>query len=72
MKAIVLINEESGERKDFKSINKAAAFLGTNFSNVQRAAVYNGTFNGWRIFEDADTIRQHIKDLEAQLKIVEG
>ena len=70
-RAIVLISEDTGERRKFESINGAAAFLGTTFSNVQRAAIYNGTWKGWKVYESADAIRQHIKDLEEQLKIVE-
>lgn len=71
-RAVILINEETGERLDFESINAAAAMLRTNFSNVQRAAVYNGVYNGWRVYESAETIREHISELERQLKIVEG
>ena len=71
-RSIVLISEETGERKDFPSINRAAAFLGTTFGNVQRAAIYNGTFHGWKVFESPDSIRQHIKDLENQLKVLES
>lgn len=71
-RAIVLISEESGERKDFKSINAAAAFLRTTFGNVQRSALYNGTMNGWRLFESPESIRKHIADLEEQLRILEG
>lgn len=70
-RAIVLINEVTGERKDFPSLNGAARFLGATFANVQTAAMYNGVCKGWRVYESADTIRKHIKDLEAQLKIVE-
>ena len=71
-KGIVLINIESGERKDFQSINAAARFIGVTFGNLQRAGIYNGVCKGWKVYESADTIRQHIKDLEEQLKIVEG
>lgn len=71
-RAIVLINEYGGERKDFDSINAAASFLGTNFSNIQRQAISNGTLRGWRVYESPDSIRQHIKELEDQLKILEG
>ena len=71
-RAIVLINEETGERKDFDSINAAAVFLGTNFSNLQRAALYNGVLNGWRVYESASTIRKHIAELKDQLKTLEG
>lgn len=69
---IILINEKTGERLDFDSINSAAIKLGTNFSNVQRAAMYNGVYNGWRVYEGPETIRKHIQELEKQLRIVEG
>lgn len=70
-RAIVLINEETGERKDFDSINGAAAFVGVNFFNLQRAAMYNGTLKGWRVYESASTIRKHIEELKDQLKALE-
>ena len=69
---IILINEDSGERKDFPSINAAARFLYSTFGNVQSAAVYNGTIKGWRVYESPETIRKHIKILEDQLKTLEG
>lgn len=69
---IILINEQTGERKDFASINAAAGFLGSNFANVQMQAFRNATLRGWRVYEDAETIRQHIKALEEQLKIIES
>lgn len=69
---IVLVNEETGEKKEFKSINAAARFLQTNFQSVQRAAIANGVRSGWRVFENAASIRKHIKVLEDQLKIVEN
>lgn len=71
-KQIILINEASGERKDFKSINAAARFLYCTFMNVQSAALYNGTLKGWRVYESPETIRKHIKDLEEQLKTLES
>lgn len=72
MRGIVLINEDSGERQEFKSINGAASFLSTTFASVQRAAIYNGVVRGWRVYEDPEAIRLHIADLEAQLKVLEG
>lgn len=68
----ILINEVTGDRREFPSIYGASSFLGAQFMQVQRAMLYNGTVNGWRVYESADSIRQHIKDLEAQLKIVEN
>lgn len=70
-KGIVAINERTGERKDFPSINAAARELMSTFKNIQTAAIYNGNVKGWKIFESADAIRQHIRDLEEQLLIVE-
>ena len=71
-RVIILINEETGERKDCASINAAARFLSATFGNVQTAAVYNGVCKGWRVYESPESIRQHIKDYQAQLKILEG
>jgi len=69
---IILIHEDTGERLDFESINSASNYLGTTFSNVQRAAIYNGVLRGWRVYESADAIRKHIDDLKLQLKVLEG
>ena len=71
-RAIVLINDETGERRDFSSVNAAAKFLGVTFCNIQRAALYNGSMFGWRVYESQEAIRQHIRDLEEQLKVLEG
>lgn len=71
-RAIVLINEETKERKDFSSIYAAARFLGVQFMQIQRAALYNGVVYGWRVYESAESIRQHIRELKEQLAIVEG
>ena len=69
-RGIILINEESGGHKVFESINGAAVFLGTNFANVQRAALYNGMIMGWRVYETPESINEHIKDLMKQLEIL--
>ena len=71
-RAIILINESTGEKKECESINAAARAIGVNFLAIQRAALYNGIAKGWRVYEDAETIREHIKELERQLEIVEG
>lgn len=70
-RAIVIINEETGERQEFDSINAAAYRLETNFANVQRAAIYNGVIKGWRVYESPDAIRKHIIELELQLAELE-
>jgi hypothetical protein len=72
VRAVIIINESSRERKEFTSMYAAARFLGAQFLQIQRAALYNGAVAGWRVYETADAIRQHIKDLEDQLRVVES
>lgn len=69
---IVLINERTGERKDMDSITEAAKFLNSTFSSVQTAALKNSVRDGWKMYEDAETIRKRIKSLKAQLAIVDS
>ena len=71
-RSIILINEETGDSREFESINAAARFINAGFSHIQRAALYNGTYKGWKVYESPDAIRQHISDLEQQLRELEG
>lgn len=70
-RTIVLVNEETGEKLHFDSINGAARFARSTFAHIQRAAIYNGVANGWRVYEGPETIREHIEELKRQLEIVE-
>ena len=70
-KAIIGINEDTGEKKTFYSINSAARELGATFDAVNKAAYRNGVVKGWRIYPSAENIRERIAMLEEQLKIVE-
>ena len=69
-RAVVLIHEKTGKREDFDSIYAASCFLGTSFSNVQGAALYNGVVKDWKVYESPESIRLHIRDLEEQLRIL--
>ena len=69
---IVLIQERTGVRKDMGSISEAARFLNSSSASVRLAALTNGVREGWKVYEDADTIRKRIKSLKAQLAIVES
>lgn len=71
-KAIIGINEDTGEKVVFGSINEAARKLESNFDAVNKAADRNGVVKGWRIYPSAENIRRRIALLEEQLKIVEG
>ncbi len=68
---IIIVNVQSKEIKEFDSINGAASMLGRNFSAIQKAALYNGVVNGWRVYEEPNTIKKHIKELEQQLEQLE-
>lgn len=71
-KVIVAVNEETGERVVFKSINEAARTIGVNFQSIRIASLGGGARKGWRIYPSAENIRRQIALLEEQLKIVEG
>ena len=71
-KKIIGINEDSGEKRVFNSINSAARELGANFDAVNKAAERNGIVKGWRIYPSAENIQRRIALLETQLKIVES
>jgi len=44
--------------------------MGVSITAVQLAKRSNGTCAGWRIYDAPDMIRERIKELEDQLKIV--
>lgn len=67
-KSVIAVNIESGERRDFSSINEAARFLGVQFQTVQTASYRNGSVKGWRIYPSPENIRRQIGLLENQLK----
>lgn len=70
-RGVIAINETTGERKDFGSINAAARFCGGTFQSVQLAIIRNGVVKGWRFYETADAIRRRIEEFERQLKEIE-
>ena len=67
-KSVIAVNIDSGERRDFSSINEAARFLGVQFQTVQTASYRNGSVKGWRIYPSPENIRRQIGLLENQLK----
>ena len=70
-RGIVLVSEETGAKVEFESINAAARFAGTNFANMQKAAMTGGLVKGWRAFETPETIRRRIESLQETLEILE-
>lgn len=67
-KSIIAVNLESGERRDFSSINEAARYFGVQFQTIQTASYRNGSVKGWRIYPSRENILRQIALLEKQLK----
>lgn len=59
-----------GMRKEWDSEYAFAKEMGVSITAVQLAKRSNGTCAGWRIYDAPDMIRERIKELEDQLKIV--
>lgn len=69
---VIAISEETGERMEFGSVYALAREIGVTIPAVQQAQERCGVCKGWRIYDSPDRIRERIKKLQNQLKIVEG
>ena len=69
---LVLINEQTGERRDFASQNEAVRYIGTTYQNLQMARLRCGTVQGWRVYDTPEGLRAQIKELQARLDELEG
>lgn len=70
-RAVIAINETTGERKEFESVYAAAKALGVSFQAVQLAQGLSGVCRGWRIYDTPARIRERIEDLKNQLAMLE-
>lgn len=69
---IIAINETTGERKEFSGLYAAGKELGANHVQVLFAVLVGQIVKGWRVYDKPDKIRERIKELEAQIKMLEG
>ena len=69
---LVLINEQTGERREFASQNEAARYIGATFQNLQIARFRCGAVKGWRVYDTPEGLRAQIKELQARLDELEG
>lgn len=69
---LILINEQTGGRREFASQNEAVRYIGTTYQNLQMARLRCGTVQGWRVYETPEGIRAQIKELQARLNELEG
>lgn len=71
-RAVIAINETTGERKSFDSVYAAARALNVRTQAVQLAQGLGRVCQGWRIYDAPDRIRERIEELKNQLVIVEN
>lgn len=71
-RAVVAINQNTGEKREFGSAYECARELGTAFQNVTQALDRNGICCGWRLYDSAEYLRGRIAELQKRLKEVEG
>ena len=69
---VIAINEKTGERKEYGSVYALSRDLKVTNRAAQQAQERNGICCGWRIYDSPDRIRKHIKELEEQIKMLEG
>lgn len=71
-KKVIGINESTGEKVLFNSINEAARHIGSTFQGVQIAIMRNGIVRGWRVYDSPEVIREKIAALKKMLNFVEN
>ena len=69
---IIALNEETGERLEYDAAYRLASRLGVQQRSVMQALERNGCVKGWRVYDSPDRIRRRIKELEEQIKMLEG
>lgn len=72
IREVIAVNAQTGERKVFPGTYQAAKELGTSSQNVMYALNRNGLCCGWKLYDNAETIREKIAQLQQLLKEVEG
>lgn len=68
----VIAISDAGARREWDSEYACAKELGVSVTAIQQAKRWAGVCRGWRIFDSPAVIRDRIKDLENQLKVLEG
>lgn len=69
---VIAIHEETGERRDFSGMYETGRVLGVGHVQVLMAIMTGQSVRGWRVYDTPDKIRERIKELEKQIKMLEG
>lgn len=68
---VYAFNETTGEFREFVSAYSLSKFLDVSIHAVQQAQERNGVCRGWRVYDNANRIREKIAALEKQLELIE-
>ena len=69
---VIAINIGTGQRKRYDSVLDASRALGVSHQPVLVALAMNSCIKGWRLYDSPENIVLRIRDLEEQLRRVEG
>lgn len=69
---IIAINVVSGEKRMYPDTIRAAADLGTSRQNVIQQLNRNGRCGSWKLYDNTDTLKKRIYELEKLIKEVES
>lgn len=71
MRKIIAIHEDTGERKEFESLNKAGECLGVKHTSVYIAVATGQAVNGWKVYDTPENIRKRIEKMKEDIKMLE-
>lgn len=69
---VIAIHEETGERRDFSGLYETGRVLGVGHVQVLMAIVGGQAVRGWRVYDVPEKIRERIKQMEQDIKMLEG
>lgn len=69
---VIAINEETGERREFSGTYEASKLLGCTNTAIRNSILDGHAVMGWRMYDTPDRIRERIKELKKQIKMLEG
>lgn len=69
---VIAINPVTGERKEYNTAYELAKDAGVSEVSVYQALDRGGSVLGWKVYDTPDVIREKIRRLEEQIKMLEG
>lgn len=68
---VIAFNDVTGERREFKSVYKAAKELGATHTQVLISLAMGASCYGWKVYDTPDNIRKQIDRLHEIIKMLE-